>query len=489
MATKPTPNVLIGLPYLAAGPLAAAAGRAGARVLVSAGSMFRAPGGRNRAGFGPINPMAWRTAPSLDSAGFTAMKLGGYRWSVSEYVAFIVTNSGDGAMPFPWRWWSAMDYCVEPEIAADRAEVERRISLTIESYGDTLDELNAWRAEGVTDVPDPMPILQGRNPADYVDCARRLAEVIDARHGCTCPCGDEDCAAEWHRATLGLPELVGLGSVCRRQVHGPDGLIAVLEALDQVLPAHVRLHLFGVKGQALPHLARFAHRIASLDSMAWDTRARVTAREEGVKNTVERRAAFLEDWARRQAAQLEAWNTETETTPTDLEAATMPEIPTFTAQELHQLPAGATTTRYDARTGEITTWTKAAAGTWTAPAGTLPAEGLVALAPVPVLESEAEATDEDFERALAFLTELVGPTAGDTSDAAWWALQVAEPEAMAGVLQVVGWAAARGAFRDQRQAGKSRKGHGAENADGHQLEIDGQAYTVIGGALVPSSGS
>lgn len=307
--TRPRPIVILGLPYSEAGRLAQEASSLGAATLISAGSLYRAKAGKNRQGFQTIGRAAWTTGASLDSAGFTAMIQGGYRWTVAAYVAFVVTNGGDenSGRPFPWRWWSAMDYCVEPEIAGDRAEVERRIAMTVESYGETLDELEGWRQEGATDVPDPLPILQGRDPADYVACARALAAVIDARHPCTCPLGDEDCPAEWHRTTVGLPELVGLGSVCRRNVHGPDGLIAVLEALDAELPAHVRLHLFGVKGQALPHLAHLAHRIASVDSMAWDTRARVTAREAGIPNDTEHRAAHMRDWHGRQVAALEAW--------------------------------------------------------------------------------------------------------------------------------------------------------------------------------------
>lgn len=307
------PQVLIGLPSSGAGPLAEAAAVEGGAVLVSAGSAWRAPGGRNRAGFGPIGRAAYSLGASLDSAGFTAMRQGGYRWTVAEYVAFVVTNSGDSSKPFPWRWWSAMDYCCEPEIAGDRAEIERRIALTVASYGETLEALESWRREGVSDVPDPLPILQGRTPADYVACARALATEIDRVHPCTCPSGDEDCAAEWHRARAGLPELVGLGSVCRRDVHGPDGLLALLEVLDAELPAGVRLHLFGVKGNAIPHLGGYLDRIASIDSMAWDTAARREAqklRQDGaeVANTVERRATHLTAWSRRQRQRLAELN-------------------------------------------------------------------------------------------------------------------------------------------------------------------------------------
>lgn len=308
-APRPLPYVLIGLPSSRGGPLAMAAAAQGGAVLISAGSLWRAPGGRNRAGFGPIGRAAYALGSHLDSAGFTAMRQGGYRWTIQEYVDFVVTNSQDSAKPFPWRWWSAMDYCCEPEIAGNRAEIERRIALTVTSYGETLETLEGWRQEGVNDVPDPMPILQGRTPADYVACAKALAAEIDRVHPCTCPLGDEDCAAEWHRNRAGLPELVGLGSVCRRDVHGPDGLLALLAVLDAELPAGVRLHLFGVKGDAIPHLGPYLHRIEPMDSMAWDTRARREAQElrkDGaeVSNTVERRAAHLTAWAERQHARL-----------------------------------------------------------------------------------------------------------------------------------------------------------------------------------------
>lgn len=303
------PSIMVGLPYSDAGELADTAASLGCKVLISAGSLWNTRTDR-RQGWKRIGASAWQLPASLDSAGFTAMKLGGYRWTVQQFVDFVVTNGGNGDSdkPFPWRWWSAMDYCCEPEIAADRAEVERRIALTIESYGDTLDALQAWRDEGVTDVPDPMPILQGRTPADYVRCALELAAKIDQVHRCTCHLDADSCTAEWHRAGAGLPDLVGVGSVCRRQLNGPDGLLAVLEALHEVLPANVRLHLFGVKGAALRHLVRFGDRIASIDSMAWDTAARHDANhrraagEADVRNTVAVRATFMRAWYAAQVA-------------------------------------------------------------------------------------------------------------------------------------------------------------------------------------------
>lgn len=270
------PEIRVGLPYSANGRLARAAFGIRAPTLISAGSMFR--DGR----FTAVGLAAWTTNAALDSAGFTAMLRGGYRWSISDYVEFVVTNRGEHCeLPFPWKWWSAMDYCCETEIAHNRAEVERRVELTVESYADTLAEIDWWRDEGVNDVPDPMPVLQGREPSDYVGCARQMSAV--GRDGA-------------------LPELVGVGSVCRRQLHGRDGLLAVLSALDRELPPEVRLHLFGVKGDLLRHLAPFARRVAAVDSMAWDFRARRQALEDGRPNDVAHRAAALIDWYQRQKA-------------------------------------------------------------------------------------------------------------------------------------------------------------------------------------------
>ena len=172
---------------------------------------------------------------ALDSAGFVAMsKWGGYPWSVADYVSL--------AGSYPWSWWASMDFCCEPQIAHDRKTVQARIKLTA-------DYLSHCRLEAARQgVSDPMPVLQGWLPEDYIDCANRMGA---------------------------LPPLIGIGSVCRRQIAGPNGLAAVIGALNAGLPARVRFHLFGVKGNALAELGP-CDRIASIDSMAWDFDARYT---------------------------------------------------------------------------------------------------------------------------------------------------------------------------------------------------------------------
>jgi len=329
-------DVMVGLPDSAPSALAGAASQVSAQTLISAGSMHRT----SRGGFTPIGEAAWQTRAHLDSAGFTAMKQGGYRWSVSDYVEFVVTNGsrwtrddGVSAMPLPWGWWSAMDYCCEPEIAKNRAEVNRRIDMTIESYGDTLEHLQNWYDEGVNDVPEPLPVLQGRTAADYLRCATGFARVRRELDGCTCPGSnvhneDEDTCT-WQGAHhmdtdangivlrgSPLPTLLGVGSVCRRNLHGPEGLLTILDALHDKLPKDVKLHLFGVKGQLLRHLAKYGDRIQSVDSMAWDMAARRASKDRnaGLKcgddgwqpNTREHRAGYLRRWYKKQIATLPA---------------------------------------------------------------------------------------------------------------------------------------------------------------------------------------
>lgn len=244
-------------------------------VLVSAGRLWDAKRCRFRA---PGLPVWAQSDVALDSAGFVALvHHGGYPWTVDEYVEMVVTHrgiiGGEGGLPSPWAWWSQMDLCCEPEIARDRAEVLARVQGTAALLRECREAVEGWREEGDTDTTDPMPILQGWRPEDYRRSADLAGEVL---------------GGEW-------PDLVGVGSVCRRQLTGPDGLFAVVEALDAVLPAGVGLHFFGVKGEALPRLSTY-HRVASVDSMAWDYHARKDARARGGAASVVKRGQILVRW-------------------------------------------------------------------------------------------------------------------------------------------------------------------------------------------------
>lgn len=299
--------IRVGVPATGGGLWDAACAE-GAPVLVSAGALWNA----KRKRFNAPGVPAWLADVALDSGGFVAMRrFGGYRWTVDQYVDLVVrgrallqrpTERDDdiGGWGPPWAWWAAMDFCCEPEVAGDRCEVLARVDRTVELFVDCVGAAEAWRAEGVTDLADPMPILQGWRPDDYLRCAEGIEAALRATNSCSC--SDEGCRAEWHRP-VGLPDLVGVGSVCRRELGGPDGLEAVLRALDCALPKRVRLHLFGVKSEAVGAL-RGHPRIASVDSMAWDFGARRTA--NGEPNTVERRAGRLSAWYRGQLLRRDA---------------------------------------------------------------------------------------------------------------------------------------------------------------------------------------
>lgn len=295
------PLIRIGLPRSIMNDLAHQAMALNASILVSMGSFFDV----NRWGFTRIGMAPWFMSSAVDSAGFTAMLQGGYRWTVSDHVEFLATNGSrqwyesrearglpdpkwwesddddpnPSTLPFPWDWWAAMDYCCEEQIASSRAEVEKRMSLTIASYEETLEAVKSYWDEGwdwFSMLPRPMPTLQGRRPADYIWSAQKLAEVWARR-----PMTDTEEMEEYEtgdgRGDEILPRLVGIGSVCGRDVDGPEGVLSVLDVLHRELPPYVRLHLFGVKGDVLRYMHMFPGRVESIDSMAWDTRARMSA--------------------------------------------------------------------------------------------------------------------------------------------------------------------------------------------------------------------
>lgn len=84
---------------------------------------------------------------------------------------------------------------------------------------------------------------------------------------------------------LAPPRLIGVGSVCRRDLKHPEhGLHAILRGIDGMLPKGSKVHLFGVKGASLEQVKQLDW-VASVDSMAWDFGARVKARKSGDSNT------------------------------------------------------------------------------------------------------------------------------------------------------------------------------------------------------------
>lgn len=258
-------EIMLGLPHLREGPLLARARALRQPVLVSANAFSRwsrRSGVREWAGWstGQLRNVWGLHGLSLDSAGFSAMvAYGGYPWTIDDYL--------DLAAAYPFTWWASLDYCVEQEIAADRDEVLDRMSRTIRAAIDC-----RVRACDRGIEAGFMPVIQGRRPQDYERCADALSLTIESA------------------------PLIGVGSMCRRPIHGPEGLVAVVDHLDQILPRGKRLHLFGVKGEALPYLTGFAHRIASIDSQAYGVSARISARRQGRSKTNSFVADHMEHW-------------------------------------------------------------------------------------------------------------------------------------------------------------------------------------------------
>jgi hypothetical protein len=191
---------------------------------------------------------------ALDSAGFVAMAhYKAYPWQPADYVGL--------AGSYPWTWWASMDYCCEPEIAADRSVVKERVTATADMLA---------TVRGLADsegVAEPMPVLQGWLVADYLESVGLVGEVL----------------GEW-------PGLVGVGSMCRRQ---PRSALSIVEALHDVLPLSVGLHLFGAKSDIIPLLGDVmaAGRRIESDSMAWDQACRMD-RPGTLPNSVDVRACW-----------------------------------------------------------------------------------------------------------------------------------------------------------------------------------------------------
>lgn len=258
-------DIALGLPHLRQGPLLRRALTLKATMLVSANALSRWIGhGAARQWRGwDLRPL--RNVPSgrsliLDCGGFTShLRYGGFPWTIDHYI--------DLAASFPFTLFASFDYPVESEIAHDRITIEERLARTIGANRET-----RRRAVDAGIATRFMPVLQGRTPADYERCADALAwSVVPGR-------------------------TIGLGSMCRRAIHGPEGLVAVVEHLDRVLPLGMRLHCFGAKGTALPYLRTFGERVASIDSQAYGIAARRDALKRGISKTDRLVAQHMTRW-------------------------------------------------------------------------------------------------------------------------------------------------------------------------------------------------
>ncbi|AXK43885.1 DUF7221 family queuine tRNA-ribosyltransferase-like protein [Erythrobacter aureus] len=309
-----TTKVVLGLPYLSKGPLLDKAIALQAPVLVSANAFSRwidegaAPKGteysraqwaehRARGNTGPLEhgrkgrmrrwggwnlnslanahalPELW-----LDSAGFSMMSTeGNYPWSPENYIFGLCTK-------FPFTRFASLDYCVEAEIAHDNNQVQERISRTI-----ALNYTCQMLANDAGIGDRLMPVIQGSNVDDYLRCFDAIEPMV----------GDE--------------RVIGVGSMCRRKTAGPDGIVAIVEALHARLPAGVQLHLFGLKSDGAEAVAELDGRVYSVDSQAYGVRARKLANERRRDDpSFSKTNAFvsevMEAWYRGQVARMAAPN-------------------------------------------------------------------------------------------------------------------------------------------------------------------------------------
>lgn len=203
---------------------------------------------------------------ALDSAGFIAhTHWGGFPWSPSQYARV--------AASYPWAWWAQMDCAVEPELANNQTMRTYRIHHTARLLEECIHEAGRLR------IKKPIPVLQGWHPLDYEQSFEHADRIYKMR---------------W-------PKLVGVGSICRRQISGKDGIASIISHIHEMLPTHCGLHLFGVKSGALQLVRQIATgRNISTDSQAWGIAARQHAFKNKVSCTNELKSEAMITWYTKQ---------------------------------------------------------------------------------------------------------------------------------------------------------------------------------------------
>ena len=264
------PTFLLGLPALREGPLWTTARALGAPVLISANALSRwamdEQGYRTWAGFDTRALNLVHAHPvALDSAGFVAAhRYRGFPWNTDDYL--------DLAGSAPWVWRASQDWCVEPEIARDEDAVLDRISGTVRL---NVQCLNGARRRGI--AHNFVPAIQGWRPEHYLRCIERMPFVADY-------------------------PLIGVGSMCRRHVAGPNGILRVLDALESAFAGTgTHFHLFGLKSQGIQH-AVMRPRVASCDSQAYGMAARQDAWNTRQSKSDRYVASVMQRWYEQQIA-------------------------------------------------------------------------------------------------------------------------------------------------------------------------------------------
>lgn len=170
---------------------------------------------------------------ALDSGGFTELNMHG-RWVTTsrEYVSAVRRYQDEiGDM----NWCAPQDWMCEPVVLA-------KTGLTVKEHqARTIDSYCILASEGLPAIP----VLQGWELSDYHSHIEQYDDAgIDLR---------------------GF-DVVGLGSVCRRQ-----GTSQISEIVWSLAEMDLGLHGFGVKTRGL---ASYKDALVSSDSMAWSFAAR-----------------------------------------------------------------------------------------------------------------------------------------------------------------------------------------------------------------------
>jgi len=222
----------------------------------------------------PITSPAKAVGPyAIDSGGFTELsKYGEWRTPPQAYVEALARYEATvGRMD----WAAPQDWMCEPFMLA-------KTGLTVrEHQARTVDNFQTLRAlwPKVSDESCPvMPVLQGWTLGDYEHCADLYAQAgVD----------------------LHAYELVGLGSVCRRQDTAEIGAIVAAFA------AEFPLHGFGCKTSGL---VRYGRMLASADSMAWSFDGRFKAGCTPTHVSEANCPAFAEGWRQRLHSRAGLWD-------------------------------------------------------------------------------------------------------------------------------------------------------------------------------------
>ena len=249
------------------GQMAVEAAKREIPILISANALTN-----RRTGLLPLPEDLWLPVDegdmALDSGGFVAMALyGKFRFHPRDY-AFLGTSS-------MWEWYAQMDLCCEPEV--NEGDVRKRVKLSSE-----LLHLNLHYANETADFLEvrpkyPMPVIQGWKAEHYIESLELTCDLMGGT----------------------LPPIIGIGSMCRRHLHGEDGLLNILDSVLPHIPPHVGVHLFGVKGAAMSYLPQYPQ-VTSIDSMAFEFAARQQTRKSGEKRTMQIRTAHMEQWVNQQ---------------------------------------------------------------------------------------------------------------------------------------------------------------------------------------------